>query len=71
MIRWQCTDYAHIFFSLLHENGHCYGDGNSQNVGPVGDLCVEGNTCAFVMSASSMSKCSPDYFYLVIKQFES
>ena len=35
-----------VFFSPSHKNCGCSGNGNSQNVAPVGDLCVAGNTCA-------------------------
>ena len=35
-----------ISFSVLHKSCGCYGNGNSQNVAPVGDLCVAGITCA-------------------------
>ena len=34
------------FFELSHESCGCYGNENSQNVAPIGDLCVAGNTCA-------------------------
>ena len=44
MNKCQYADYAHHFFSLSHKNFGCYGTGNSQNVEPVGDLCVAGNT---------------------------
>ena len=35
-----------ILFPPSHENCDCYGNGISQNVAPVGDLCVAGNACA-------------------------
>ena len=35
-----------ILLSLSHKNCGCYGNRNSRNVAPVGDLCVAGNTCA-------------------------
>ena len=34
-----------IYFWLSHKNCGCYGNGNSQNVALVGDMCA-GNTCA-------------------------
>ena len=43
-----------ILFPPSHENCNCYGNGNSQNVAPVGDLCVAGNTCAFLKSLTSV-----------------
>ena len=38
----------HIIFLPLLEICCCYGNGNSQNVAPTGDLCVAGNTCALL-----------------------
>ena len=37
-----------FFFSLSHENCGCYGNKYSQNIVPVGDLCVASNTCALL-----------------------
>ena len=47
---WQCADYARHFISVVAENCGYYGKGNSQNIAPVGDLCVVGNTCACLIN---------------------
>ena len=41
----------HVFFFSHHIKivVAIYGNRNSQNVAPVGDLCVAGNTCACLL----------------------
>ena len=36
----------YTFFLSSHKYCDCCGNGNSQNVAAVGDLCVADNTCA-------------------------
>ena len=43
-----------ILFPLSHENCDCYGNRSSQNVSPVGDFCVAGNTCAFLKAVTAV-----------------
>ena len=56
-----------ILFPLSHENCCCYGNGNSQNVALVGDLCVASNTWPGVIKQFSCSTQLSRKFQLLIK----